>query len=60
MGQNQYISTPMINQNRNGNFNQGNNMNQQINQTQVNPQNYPGDIEIHRRAATTEESCHFQ
>ena len=60
MGQNQYISSPMINQNNNGNFRQGNNMNQQINQTQVNPPNYPGDIEIHRRAATTEESCHFQ
>ena len=59
MGQNQYISSPMINQNNNG-FRQGNNMNHQINQTQVNPPNYPGDIEIHRRAATTEESCHFQ
>jgi len=57
---NQYISSPMMNQNNNVNLNQGNNINQQISQTQVRPQNYPGDIEIHRRPADTDESCLHQ
>ena len=57
---NQYISSPMMNQNNNVNLNQGNNINQQISQTQVRPQNYPGDIEIHRRPADTDESCMHQ
>ena len=60
IGQNQYISSPMVNQNNNANFNQANNMNQQLNKTQINSQNYPGDIEIHRKVATTDESCHLQ
>ena len=54
---NRFDSSPNINQNNDMNLYQGNNNNLQINQTQIYPQNYPGDIKIIKRAATTEESC---
>ena len=54
---NRFDSSPNIKQNNDLNLYQGNNNNLQINQTQIYPQNYPGDIKIIKRAATTEESC---
>ena len=66
MKYNQFESSPMINQNLNMNFYQGNNINNnnnfnpQINQTQINPQNTLEDIKIQKRVATTDESCLHQ
>ena len=56
---NNYASINNFNQNNNMNLYHGNN-NIPINQTQIYPQNYPGDIKIIKRAATTEESCMHQ
>ena len=56
---NNYASINNFSPNNNMNLYQGNN-NIPINQTQIYPQNYPGDIKIIKRAATTEESCMHQ